>query len=244
MKKALTFIVLPLLLFAVACSDESNNNEKTNKADMIEVLIDTPTEINANELVTIAATVSQGKDKITDADEVMFEIRKSGEDDAEMIEGTHNGDGIYSIEKKFEEEGHFIVVAHVTARNMHNMPRETIIVGDASQSVSGETTSQHDHSKAYTTFDFQNANNIYQVNDEITLATTVKYGNKQLTGANVIFEVWQNDDSDHEFIQAEELDTGNYAANKTFDKAGAYNVTIHVEKDHIHEHQQSEFVVK
>jgi hypothetical protein len=238
MKKILVFMmILPFLILVTACT---NDESKKQYNDLIDVAIETPSKINANELVTIQAKVTQGKDIVDDADEVMFEIRKSGEDHGEMIKGEHIGNGIYEIEKEFTAEGSYIVVAHVTARNMHKMPNETITVGQPTQSVSSANTH---HSSEYTSFTFHNKNETFQVNENVTLSATLQYGNEWLTGANVLFEVWKNNKENSEFINAKEVGNGEYKANTAFDSPGTYHVTIHVEKGNIHEHYQSEIKV-
>lgn len=44
----------------------------------------------------------------------------------EVIAATHQGDGIYSIEKTFDQEGVHFVMYHVTARSYHAMKAEEI----------------------------------------------------------------------------------------------------------------------
>lgn len=42
--------------------------------------------------------------------------------------GKHQGEGVFSITKTFQEVGDYTVIAHVTARDMHNMPKKEFIV--------------------------------------------------------------------------------------------------------------------
>ncbi|WP_055108833.1 FixH family protein [Paenibacillus ihumii] len=101
--------------------------------EMIEVqILSEPEKLNSGEPVAIQAKVTQGNEAVTDAKSVMFEVWHSGDEHHEMLEGTHAGDGIYSIEKTFEQDGVYNVIAHVTARDMHNMPRKQFIVGTVS----------------------------------------------------------------------------------------------------------------
>ena len=236
MKKLFIITGILILTILTACSDDTENS-----SEMIDVTIESPSEVQANEKVTISASVTQGEEKVEDADEVMFEIRKSGQDEGEMVEGTHVGDGLYTIDTIFSDEGSYIVVAHVTARNMHNMPSKTVTVGENSQTVSN---SVDEHNLDYATFDFENDGKTYAVNEEITLKTNVQYGNRTLSNAKVMFEIWQENDESSELIHATEQHHGESAAAKTFDKPGTYLVNIHVEKDDIHEHYQSKIIVE
>ena len=76
----------------------------------------------------IEAVVTQGKENVEDANKVEFEIRKSGQETNEKIIGKHQGNGIYSINKTFQEAGDYSIIAHVTARDMHNMPKKEFTV--------------------------------------------------------------------------------------------------------------------
>ena len=38
------------------------------------------------------------KEKVTDADDVKFEIWKAGDEKHEMLEGKHKGKGVYAVE--------------------------------------------------------------------------------------------------------------------------------------------------
>ena len=40
----------------------------------------------------------KGKEKVTDADDVKFEIWKDGDEKHEMLDGKHKGKGVYAVE--------------------------------------------------------------------------------------------------------------------------------------------------
>ena len=68
-----------------------------------------------------------------DHDEVIFEIWSIGDkDNSEMIEAEHTENGLYEIEYTFESEGIFYVQSYVTARGLHVMPTEEVIIGTLS----------------------------------------------------------------------------------------------------------------
>ena len=68
-----------------------------------------------------------------DADKVTFEIWRSKDEKHEKIDVTHAEDGIYRLEKSFQQEGTYYIISHVTARDMHNMPKKEFIIGTASE---------------------------------------------------------------------------------------------------------------
>ncbi|MBB6452345.1 hypothetical protein HNQ94_000790 [Salirhabdus euzebyi] len=132
--KKFMFLFGCLLFILTACNGSNNSNEdpdtqvKGATSEMLDVLIRVPETVTADEEVTIEALVTQGDDLVENADEVVFEVWRSGEDDREMMESIHQGDGVYSINTIFDEQGTYFVVAHATARNMHHMPRQEITV--------------------------------------------------------------------------------------------------------------------
>jgi hypothetical protein len=120
-----------LLLFGMltGCSNQSDTTPG-KEPQMVDVAIKfVPEKINPNEEAKIEAVVTQGKDKVSDANEVKFEIWKTGQDQHEMIEGKNEGKGVYSVKKTFSESGNYFVTAHVTARNLHTMPNKEFTVG-------------------------------------------------------------------------------------------------------------------
>ncbi|MFZ7947208.1 MULTISPECIES: FixH family protein [Bacillaceae] len=128
MKKNL-FLLLCLLIALEGCSKTDNTAQKDEVPALLEVAIKTPDIVNAKEEVKIEAIVTQGEDKVNDAEEVNFEIWKEGQEKHARYIGKSQGKGIYSINNTFSEEGKYYIVAHVTARDMHNMPKKEITVG-------------------------------------------------------------------------------------------------------------------
>ncbi|MED1560884.1 hypothetical protein AJ85_00620 [Alkalihalobacillus alcalophilus ATCC 27647 = CGMCC 1.3604] len=127
-------VVLFLTLIVILSACNQNGQEQVNEPDtltMIDVEIFLEEDIAVNEATVITAEVTQGEQPIEDADEVVFEVWTLGSKEAsEMIEGTHSENGMYEMEYSFLEEDIYYVQAHVTARNMHVMPQQEVIVGD------------------------------------------------------------------------------------------------------------------
>lgn len=124
-------------------SVESNQNEVPK---MIEVTINiTPEKIEPKEKATIQAHVTQGEENVDDAEEMEFEIGMEGQEETQKIPSVSEGNGVYSIEKEFKDEGVYYVIAHVTARGMHTMPKQTFVVGDAILEDEKVEKENHDH---------------------------------------------------------------------------------------------------
>lgn len=124
-------IVVALSLLLAACGA---GNADSGDADFIieELVVEfqTPEQVEADEKVELSVTVTQGDEPVEDAEEVMFEVWQSGNlENSEMIEATHEGDGVYKADTTFEE-GLYFAYAHTTARQLHAMPKQQITAGN------------------------------------------------------------------------------------------------------------------
>ncbi len=139
MKKPIILLMLLLFtIFTAACSKESID-EEPQFLD-VELTIN-PEKAELNEPVIFEAKVTYGTEKVTDADEVKFEIWRAHAEEHEKIVVEHDENGIYRLEKSFSEEGTYYVYSHVTARNMHNMPKKEFVIGKPSEPEDDTTSS-------------------------------------------------------------------------------------------------------
>jgi hypothetical protein len=136
MKKILflSFMVLSVFMIS-ACNNKEQQEQADDKLpEFVEVNLSvTPEHGKANEPIIFEAKVTQGEENVEDADEVKFEIWRAKDEKHEKIEVEHSEDGIYRLEKAFEQEGTYYIISHVTARDMHNMPKKEFVVGTASE---------------------------------------------------------------------------------------------------------------
>lgn len=135
MKKWMIMMVITALaVIAAACGAEKAEPE-TNAAgapEPIEVALHVPEQTDIKKTVALEATVTQSGEAVSDADEVKFEIWKEGEkENSIMIDSTNAGEGVYTAETAFDEEAAYYVQVHVTARQMHRMPKTVVLVGNA-----------------------------------------------------------------------------------------------------------------
>jgi hypothetical protein len=134
MKKAY-FILLTAIFLLTACGTNSPKPEMTMDTSAspvpLKVIIQLkPSSIQPDQPVTIQAIVTQGNQKVDDPQDVQFEIWKDGQPNHEMVKKIdHQTGGIYSIQKTFHEPGTYFVISHVTARDMHTMPKKQFVVG-------------------------------------------------------------------------------------------------------------------
>lgn len=134
MKKLLSilFITLVGIVFITGCAQKDEKSEEPLFTE-VELSVN-PEKGEVNEPVIIEAKVTYGEEEVTDADEVLFEIWRSHDEEHEKMEIKHTENGIYRLEKSFEQEGTYYVISHVTAREMHNMPKTEFVIGEASES--------------------------------------------------------------------------------------------------------------
>ncbi|MGG3564569.1 FixH family protein [Neobacillus rhizosphaerae] len=133
MKKfLLVFISILFLSLMASCSNQDENHSEPPQMLDVDLTVN-PEKGEINEPITFKAKVTQGKEKVNDADEVTFEIWRSKDEKHEKVEIKNPKDGVYRLEKAFQQEGTYYIISHVTARDMHNMPKKEFIVGTPSE---------------------------------------------------------------------------------------------------------------
>ncbi|WP_043933199.1 FixH family protein [Bacillus sp. EB01] len=249
MKKLMVIMVGLLALVLSGCGSTQEKNDASNGAKkeppkMVEVMFMVPEKLEQNKEAELKVHVTQGKENVDDANEVKFEITRQGQSTSEMIDAELQGDGIYSIKKTFTEAGKYEVVSHVTARDMHTMPKVVIdVAGDPAAKDSGDASSEHGHHGHGVQMEFSTGT--LQAGKESTLKVSLVNDGKPLTDAAVRFEVWKDGAEKHYFIDAASATAaGTYESSHTFGEAGSYQVRIHVEKGDIHDHQDKKVTVK
>ncbi len=106
--------------------DEHKGHDSGMASEAIQVEIEIETSpAKVNEEIVFEAIVTQGGEPVEDAKEVEFEFEREGEEETEKVMVEHQENGIYRLEKSFTEEGLYTIITHVTARDMHSMPKET-----------------------------------------------------------------------------------------------------------------------
>lgn len=246
MKKNICIFVLSILFILAGCGSKQQGDE--NSGDQtpqpLNVVIETnPETIEPNQTVEIRAIVTQGNEKVEDANEVKFELWKDGQEEHEMLTGVHQGEGIYSIEKSFTDNGIYYVIAHVTARDLHNMPKKELIVGKPTEPSGGhhdnKSDGHHDEHHAHhdITFEMKMDQRI-RVNQDTSLLVKILKGTEPLSEAEVQFEIWRDDEEQHLYVIAKEVNPGEYHGKTSFSKEGTHHIKVHLLKDTIHDHKE------
>ncbi|QTL48054.1 MULTISPECIES: FixH family protein [Priestia] len=122
--KKLSILLLVLVIAVVGCS---KGNEQ--KSQEVKGEIEVPQTINANKTVSIEVLVTQGDKKIKNADAVQIQVEKEGYINQEMIDAKHQGNGAYSTDYTFKDDGEYTITAHVTIKGDMKMFTKKVTVG-------------------------------------------------------------------------------------------------------------------
>lgn len=137
-------MVLIITLIVVVALTACSQKEEAEPLFVDVKLTVSPEKGEPNEPVIIEAKVTYGEEEVTDADEVTFEIWRAHDEEHEKMEIEHAENGIYRLEKSFEQEGTYYVISHVTAKEMHSMPKKEFVIGEASEPEEESSTSHGD----------------------------------------------------------------------------------------------------
>lgn len=230
MKKA-WMVLMGAAIILAACgqgNDKSSDGGEMQKP--IDAQIDIPKQADKGEKVTLAVTVTQDDKAVDDAGELEFEVwPKDKKEDSKMVEAKHDKEGLYKGETTFDQDGTYVVQAHVTARDMHTMPKEEITIGNGGDH-------EHHHEGSDTSIHFMAPEELNASQDEV-FTVHVENDKKPLTGAEVRLEISQEGVEKHEWIDGTEKGNGEYEVKHTFPEAGEYMVKVHVTKgDEVHDH--------
>lgn len=246
MKKLLPIIVVLFFLAACGQTENDTNGSASDTEETIETIkvdLQTPKQLEVDKKTTLKAVVSQGEEKVDDADEVEFEIWvETGKENSEMLTAEHVGDGAYAVEKAFAEEGVYYVQSHVTAREMHTMPKAKVIVGNPEESAS-VASAQHEQTKGGKHHESSvtmklNHPDVVEAGKNTLLTVQLSKDDTPLEGVNATLEILKHGKDEPQWINLDEKSAGKYEKPVTLPDAGKYSVTIHVKKDDLHEHKE------
>ncbi|WEG13664.1 SCO family protein [Pullulanibacillus sp. KACC 23026] len=86
-------------------------------------------KFKARQKSLLTVKVTEKNKPVADAEEVMFEIWKKGDQkNSKMYKAKNKGNGLYSLSFTFKTNGIYEVTAHVTARGSHTMPTKEMTV--------------------------------------------------------------------------------------------------------------------
>lgn len=248
MKKLSLLVSILMIMFLAACGNSEGDAKKdkaTNAGEEelkeLKVDFDVPATAEPGDTVELTATVTYGDEKVTDADEVAFEVwKKDKKDDSTKLDGKNHKDGTYTAEMTFEEAGMYEMYAHTTARDLHAMPKKAITVGEE-EAVKGHEA--HDNTEGFA-LHFMEPENVV-VGEETELMVHLQMDEKPLEKASVQYEVNKEGQNDKETIKATEGTAGEYKGTYVFSESGTYQLKVQVKADDsIKEQKEYEIEVK
>ncbi len=254
-KKTWIFIAGLVLATMAACSNEKSQDEVVDETPQPIIVDLTVTEkVEVGGTVNMAAVVTHGDEKVVDADEVLFEFWEEGKKaESVKIESINEKDGSYTAETAFDHDGVFQVQVHVTARGLHTMPMQKVIVGNGAEveeeheSDVNQSEEHHHHGDSANGFNmhFVELEGV-KVDTETNLVVHLQIDGTPLEKARVRYEIKTDLVPDKTaWVDAGETVAGEYAAIHSFTQAGTYSVQIHVQDDEdLHEHEVYTVVVE
>ena len=248
MKRKLGLFLTVFMLATMAACGKAEDTVKGDDTGLplpLDVELAVTEKVEVDGTVEMSAVVTQGEDKVDDADEVVFEIWEEGKKDAsEKIESTNDKEGLYSAETSFDHDGLFHIQVHVSARGLHTMPTKEVTVGNGGH-YEEATEEEHKHENADGfSMHFTKPENLKS--GELTeFDVHLQIDGQPLEKARVRYEIWNEANPDkHDWVDVEESVAGEYAASYAFAEAGTYKIQIHVEDDkELHEHEEYEIEV-
>ncbi|HJF31701.1 MAG TPA: FixH family protein [Sporosarcina psychrophila] len=252
MKKRIgLYLMVFMLATLAACGKEEEGINTDGEMPLpLEVDLTVTEQAEVDGTIEMAAVVSQGDEKIEDADEVVFEIwEESKKDESFKIEAANEKDGLYTAETAFDHDGLFHVQVHVSARTLHTMPKKEVIVGNGGhyeEADEGEVEHEHEHEHADGfSMHFMNPENM-KSGESAKLVVHLEVDGQPFEKARVRYEIWNETNPEkHDWVDVDESTAGEYATSYTFEEADTYKIQIHVEDDkELHEHEEHTLEVK
>lgn len=243
--------LIALLMTGCGQNDQAKTNDTAAEETAvvpISVDLSVPETGAAAEQISLKAVVTQGEEKVDDANEVVYEIWEDGKkEDSWKVDSEMTEKGIYEAKTKFDREGQYHVQVHVTARDMHTMPTKEITIGEV---AAGDHTEEghhggHDHHAAEGfAMHFMDPEQV-KAGEPAEMMVHLELANEPLDHARVRLEIVLNEKKDDaQWVKLEEKNAGEYIGNVTFDEAGTANVTVHAENDDgLHEHETHEVTI-
>src|SRR5699024_8540180 len=237
MKRLLFILIGMSLMFGLAaCGDKEEDKDQ----ELLELGVDfvVPETAEVGEEVELKAIVTYGDEKVTDAQQMDFEIWERGfEEESETIEAENHEDGTYTIQYTFEDDGIYEMYAHTTAHQLHTMLKKEITIGeggDYEEDADGyHTEGFHIH------FMYIEHTTVGEEND---LIAHIMLNEEAYEDLDVRYEIVLN--GEHDWVDATEDPVGEYSALYTFEEIGQYEIIIHVEdKEDLHEHTTIELEI-
>ncbi|WP_216828416.1 FixH family protein [Alkalihalobacterium elongatum] len=136
MKKLSIIGSVVLLGLMTACGQAEDNGQASGACEnpLVPIEVDfswEPEAPESGENLLFTAHVTHDGFNVEEADDVQFEIWEHANPDYHhMLETENQGDGLYTLDWMFQEDGVYYAYYHVTACAMHRMEKQMVVVGD------------------------------------------------------------------------------------------------------------------
>src|SRR5699024_3394860 len=147
------------------------------------------------ETVELKAEVTYGDEIETDA-VVQFEVWETGDqDNSDMLEAENHGDGTYTAEYTFDDDGIIEMYADTDDLDLNNTPKKEITLGEGSNYDTDEhVDDQGLHTKGFDMHSMEPED--VEAGTETELMLHIMLNERAFENLNVRYEIWQADDED------------------------------------------------
>ncbi|WP_057913820.1 FixH family protein [Peribacillus muralis] len=134
-KNICIFLIFIFSILLCACSLEKDVTALYKEETPLEAEIIIPASFSANTQETIKAVLTQGGNKVENADFVHFKIWKhDGSLKYSMEQAEKEGNGTYTLSKSFDGDGLYYIKVHASNDGSIIMPQKQFVVGRLSES--------------------------------------------------------------------------------------------------------------
>ncbi len=245
-RKINVLLLISIIALLAACGKKEEPLKEIEAPQPLQAELTVTEAVGVGETVTMEALVTQGDEKIQDADKVVYEVWEEGKkEESEMIDSVNKKDGTYTAETSFDTDGLYHIQVHVDARAQHTMPTQTVTVGDGGEYEEVEDQDHHGYHTEGFSMEFVNPEKV-EAGQETELISHLELENTPLENARVRYEIWSEQNEDNkDWVTAEESAPGEYTAKHTFAEAGLFKMVIHVQdEEELHEHEEHEIEVQ
>ncbi|WP_054635619.1 FixH family protein [Thalassobacillus sp. C254] len=147
-KKILLWLLVTVYsLVLIGCSLNEGTEELYRQENVLEIEIDLPDDIDANEVFGVQALVTQFDGHVPEVEDIEFFIWKNGErEQKHSYQSNYEGNGLYSMKTRIREEGLYFVKIEANTSESKVMPTKQFIVGSLSEEDSETLPRQNNES--------------------------------------------------------------------------------------------------
>ncbi|MEK5495759.1 FixH family protein [Bacillus sp. FSL M8-0077] len=122
-----------LLMFLTACQLNPNTEELYEKPSVIHVNTNIPSHISSPKEQAFRFVIKENSQPIRASSDIKISVWKYGDDRQTPVKAKWEGEGVYTANYMFPEDGLYDIRLDVTVADQHIMPIKRITVGQLTE---------------------------------------------------------------------------------------------------------------